>query len=132
MADLGTDVIKSTLDELRREGHIVSTINDNHYDAIRDTIRRSVPLMQKFVPQRFRGNLLLFVPAEDEGRRPIEIWRTSVDGKIEVHPIDCTHETMMEPLPAAKIGGVLAAELAIQLVISNSISKEKQHGYQSV
>ena len=75
---------------------------------------------------------MLFVATEDEIKRPIEAWRTYVDGQIKIHPVDCTHETMLEPLPVAKIGGVLAAELAKQRTFPNSMSKEKEHGYQSV
>jgi hypothetical protein len=108
------------LDELRREGHILSTLKEHHYDAFKDTFRKTAPLIRNFLPQRFHGGLLLFVPTEDEIKRPIEAWRTYVDGQI--HPVDCTHETMMEPLPAAKIGGVLASELAKQRMFPNSMS----------
>ena len=28
-----------------------------------------------------------------------------------MHPIDCAHDNMMDPIPAAKVGNVLASEL---------------------
>ena len=102
------------LDSLRREGHILSTLDEHHYDAIKDAFKKSTALTWTFLPQRFHGDLLLFVATEGKIKPPIETWRPYVDGQIKVHRIDCTHATMMEPLPAAKIGSVLATELAKQ------------------
>ena len=70
--------------------------------------------MTKFVPQRFQGDVLLFVAENEAANPPIESWRPFVDGDIKVHWIDCTHYAMMDSLPAAKIGSVLASELAQQ------------------
>jgi thioesterase domain-containing protein len=59
----------------------------------------------------------------------IETWRPYVDGEIKVHRIACTHGTMMEPLPAAKIGTVLTTELAKHRTSLDSKLKEKKRGY---
>ncbi len=67
--------------------------------------------MKAFVPQRFHGNVLLFVAAEDKAKPSIEVWRRYVDGHVHVHRIACTHEAMMDALPVAEIGEVLAIEL---------------------
>ena len=71
------------------------------------------------MPQLFHGDVLLFVATEGEAKPPIESWRPYVDGQIKVHQIDCTHDAMMDPLPAAKIGKVLAAELDKQRTPAN-------------
>ena len=130
-ADTGDDPV-NRLDTLRREGHILSTLEQRHYDAIKEALRKSGPLMLNFLPHRFHGSLLLFVSTENKIKQPIEAWRSYVDGQIKVHMVDCAHETMMEPLPAAKIGSALAAELAKQRTTLNSVSKERKHGYQSL
>jgi hypothetical protein len=41
-----------------------------------------------------------------------------VDGQINVHRIACTHESMMDALPVAEIGNVLAIELDKQRTIA--------------
>jgi thioesterase domain-containing protein len=41
----------------------------------------------------------------------VEMWRSHVTGAIKVHPIDCAHDNMMDPVPAEKIGAILADEL---------------------
>ncbi len=108
---VGNEVIKKDVEALRREGHIVSTLEEHHYDTIRDAMTKSLPLMEKFQPQHFHGNLLLFAAAASDFEPPIEAWRPYVDGEIKVQWIECAHEAMMEPVPAAKIGSLLATEL---------------------
>jgi len=86
-------------------------LKEPHYEAIKDIYKNNICLMTNFLPQRFDGDILLFVATEAEANPPQEIWRPFVSGRIKVRWIDCTHEAMMDPLPAAKIGRVLAAEL---------------------
>ena len=58
--------------------------------------------------------MMLFVAMENEVKPPIEAWRSFVSREIGVQPIACAHDNMMDPIPAAKIGGVLAKELEQQ------------------
>jgi thioesterase domain-containing protein/acyl carrier protein len=104
--------IRNLLDVLRREG--LSTLKEHHYEAIMDTFKNNTRLVRTFVPQRFRGDILLFVAMDSEVKPPIEAWRSYVGREISVHPIDCAHDNMMDPIPAATIGGVLAKELEQQ------------------
>jgi thioesterase domain-containing protein/acyl carrier protein len=105
------DPIQNMVDALRQDGHLVSVLKEHHYEAIMDGYKNSVLLMQTFLPQRFRGDILLFVATQGEPKPSYEIWTPHVDGQVKVHRIDCTHETMMDPVPAAAIGRVLTAEL---------------------
>ena len=98
--------IMNLLDVLRREG--LTTLKEHHYEAIMDTFKNNTRVMRTFAPEQFRGDLSLFVAMETEGKPPIENWRPYVSGDINVHPIDCGHDNMMDPNPAAKIGHVLA------------------------
>jgi thioesterase domain-containing protein/acyl carrier protein len=105
------DPILSMVDTLRRDGHLHSILKEHHYEAIIDGYENSVRLMRTFLPQQFDGDILLFVATQGEAKPSHEIWTPYVGGEIKVHRIDCTHESMMDPLPAARIGRILATEL---------------------
>jgi thioesterase domain-containing protein len=101
--------IMNLLDVLRREG--LSTLKEHHYEAIMDTFKNNTRLAGTFAPQRFRGAMTLFVATVSEAAPPIEVWREHVSGEIRVHPIDCAHDNMMDPVPAEKIGTIVAKAL---------------------
>ena len=104
--------IRDLLDILRREG--LSTLKEHHYEAIMDTFRNNTRLVRSYVPQRFHGDISLFVAMQTNSKPPIDAWRPYISGEMRIHLIDCAHENMMDPEPAAKIGGVLAGELENQ------------------
>jgi hypothetical protein len=67
-----------------------------------------------FAPNRFKGDVLLFVATlNEEGVSEAlpDKWRNYSDGKLNVHYINCPHGVLMESGPLAEIGSVLAAEL---------------------
>ena len=103
--------LQEMLDTLRREGYMLSDLEEHAQEAIRDAYKNNTRIMRKFLPRLFHGDILLFVATQREAKPPIESWRLYADGQIMVHEIDCTHETMMSPLPIAKIGSVLAIEI---------------------
>jgi thioesterase domain-containing protein len=70
--------------------------------------------MGTFAPQRFGGAMTLFMATASEANSPAEGWRPHVAGEIRIHPINCAHDNMMDPGPAAKIGAILASELGKQ------------------
>ena len=116
--------IMNLLDVLRREG--LSTLKEHHYEAIMDTFKNNTRLMRTFEPQRFRGAMSLFVAMVSDAKPPVEIWRSHVAGEIRIHPIDCAHDNMMDPIPAEKIGVVLANELGKQpAAMQNSSQRRK-------
>ena len=105
------DPIRTMVDTLRHDGHLHSILKEHHYEAIIDGYENSVRLMRTFLPQQFHGDILLFVATQGEAKPSHEIWTPYVGGEIKVHRIDCTHESMMDPLPAARIGRILTTEL---------------------
>src|SRR4029078_11608453 len=107
--NLAINPIMNLLDVLRREG--LSTLKEHHYEAIMDTFKINTRLARPFVPQRFDGAVTLFGATASEAKPPIERWRLHISGEIRRHPIDCAHDNMMDPGPAAKIGAVLAGQL---------------------
>ena len=122
--------IMNLLDVLRREG--LSTLKEHHYEAIMDTFKNNTRLMRTFAPQRFRGAMSLFVAMVSEAKPPVEIWRSHVAGEIKIHPIDCAHDNMMDPIPAEKIGAVLANELGKQPATTCKIQVRGESDDQSV
>ena len=116
--------IMNLLDVLRREG--LSTLKEHHYEAIMDTFKNNTRLMRTFEPQRFRGAMSLFVAMVSDAKPPVEFWRSHVAGEIRIHPVDCAHDNMMDPIPAEKIGVVLANELGKQpAAMQNSSQRRK-------
>jgi nonribosomal peptide synthetase DhbF len=107
--NLAINPIMNLLDVLRREG--LSTLKEHHYEAIMDTFKNNTRLARTFEPRRFDGAMTLFVATVSEAKPPIESWRPHISGEVRVHPIDCAHDNMMDPGPAARIGTVLAGEL---------------------
>jgi thioesterase domain-containing protein/acyl carrier protein len=116
--------IRNLLDVLRREG--LSTLKEHHYEAIMDTFKTNTRLARTFKPQRFRGDIALFVAMDSEARPPIEAWKPHVTGEIKVYPIDCAHDNMMDPIPAAKIGGLLTRELDKQPATARNPSQRRK------
>jgi thioesterase domain-containing protein len=123
-AQVAINPIMNLLDVLRREG--LTTLKEHHYEAIMDTFKNNTRVMRTFSPERLRGDLTLFVAMETEGRPPIENWRPYVAGDIKVHAIDCAHDNMMDPAPAAKIGHVLAGELDRQPTPAQTSSQRRK------
>jgi nonribosomal peptide synthetase DhbF len=68
-------------------------------------------IAETFSPERFKGDVFLFVAANSHTEPPTESWKPYIDGRIRVHEIDCTHHSIMDAIPAEKIGKVLAIEL---------------------
>ena len=117
-AQVAINPIMNLLDVLRREG--LTTLKEHHYEAIMDTFKNNTRIMRTFSPEPFRGNLSLFVAMVSEHRPPIDNWQPYVAGDIKVHPIDCAHDNMMDPIPAAQVGNVLASELNKQATAQTS------------
>jgi nonribosomal peptide synthetase DhbF len=102
----------SSLKELLRcDGHVLSNLEDRHLSAMLEIYRYNVRLAATFVPERFDGDLLIFVATQDKAEPPADAWRPYVRGQIRVHQVASRHERMTEPGPLAQIGQVLAAEL---------------------
>ena len=89
-------------------------LEENHLDVIRAVVSNNVRLVATFPPRRFRGEALLFAAANGKARPRADSWSPFIAGQLAIHTIDSAHETMMDALPASKIGRVLASELGRQ------------------
>ena len=103
--------VSSALDILRREGDILSSLEEDQVATILQVMKNNSRLARNFVPQRFDGDILLFQATRGESGPGADRWKPYVNGKIAVYEVDCEHVHMMRPGPLAKIGPVLAREL---------------------
>ncbi|MCC6775919.1 MAG: alpha/beta fold hydrolase, partial [Hyphomicrobiales bacterium] len=101
----------SALSILRREGDILSNLEEQQVAAIIDVMRASSRLAHAFVPGRYDGDLTLFTATRGEDVPEPQAWIPYASGRIVVHEIDCEHAEMTRPIPLARIGSLLAALL---------------------
>jgi nonribosomal peptide synthetase DhbF len=109
--------MQRTLDHLRREGYLDSCPEDD-LSRIRDAYLNNIRIITTFPIRNFEGDVVLFVSNTGDAQLQAEAWRGYVKGRIEVHEIDCDHDSMMERAPAAQIGAVIARQLENQAAIS--------------
>jgi thioesterase domain-containing protein/acyl carrier protein len=115
------DTLRKMLEGLGRGGHVLSPLDKQNYEAVKNVCENNMRIISTFSPGRFEGDVLLFVAAKSHAEPPIESWEPYVDGRIRVHEIDCTHDSMMDALPAGRIGEVLARELDKQRPTKQSL-----------
>ncbi|MER6312374.1 amino acid adenylation domain-containing protein [Streptomyces sp. NPDC001581] len=81
--------------------------------AIVDTNVHCVRLLSRSRTRRYRGDVLFFTasrstPADEA---PGLVWPAYLDGRIEEHVLDCSHDDLMSPGVLAEIGPLLARAL---------------------
>jgi thioesterase domain-containing protein len=106
--------ISSALDILRKEGDILSNLEEHQIAAVIQVMKQNSSLARSFRPHRFTGDMLLFAATRSEAPPATERWKPYVSGKIVIHEVDCEHVHMMRPVALTKIGAVLAREFEKQ------------------
>ncbi|MDG9720489.1 amino acid adenylation domain-containing protein [Streptomyces sp. DH24] len=76
-------------------------------------VENLIRLRDQFRPERYRGDVLFFVAAEEPNRPSSfsEPWLPYVEGRLLEHRIACTHLEMMNARPAREIGDLVAKAL---------------------
>ncbi|MEU2773643.1 amino acid adenylation domain-containing protein [Streptomyces sp. NPDC007162] len=76
-------------------------------------VENLIRVRDQFRPERYCGDVLFFVAAEEPGRPPAfsEPWLPYVGGRLLEHRIACTHLDMMNARPAREIGDLVAKAL---------------------
>jgi nonribosomal peptide synthetase DhbF len=120
LSAMADDTLREMLEGFGNEGHVLWPLAEQDYEAVKNACESNMRIVDTFSPERFKGDILLFVAANSHAEPPIESWKPYVEGRIRVHEIDCTHDSIMDALPAGKIGKVLATELDKQRTIKQS------------
>ncbi|OYD69574.1 non-ribosomal peptide synthase protein (TIGR01720 family)/amino acid adenylation domain-containing protein [Rhodococcus sp. OK302] len=81
--------------------------------------KNSRRLGHQFIPQIYHGDLHVFAAMRDgdgaaNARSPLE-WSPLVTGRIDVQPVDCGHNEMIEPHALAIIGPALARAITAEI-----------------
>jgi thioesterase domain-containing protein/acyl carrier protein len=109
--DVTARPLQEMMEDLRREGHWVSEFSVDHFQAIVEAYINNLRILKKFSPHRFHGDVLLFASTEAKAFSPLEAWQPYVSGEIKIVRTECTHDAMLDPAPAARIGKALVTEL---------------------
>jgi thioesterase domain-containing protein len=121
LSTMTDDAVRKMLEGLGRDAHVVSPLAGQDYEAVKNACENNMSIISTFSPQRFEGDVLLFVAANSHAEFPVESWKPYIDGRIRVHEIDCTHDSIMDAVPAAKIGKALTKELDKQRATKQSL-----------
>ncbi|MFE0172959.1 amino acid adenylation domain-containing protein [Streptomyces sp. NPDC059002] len=109
------------VDFMRREsaGRVDLLLEEDVLARVVEIFMRVPDALDKFVPERFGGDVLLFTAAEsaaewpaDDPRRSPEAWAPYVAGEVTEHSVDVRHEHMLRPDALERIGAVLARSLS--------------------
>ncbi|MCE6996431.1 thioesterase domain-containing protein [Saccharothrix sp. S26] len=87
---------------------------DRQLLALPRVIRNNVAVAQRHRPGRVRCPVLFFAATDSPRSTEVKLaaWQDHVSRPIDVVTVDCKHEHMLLPAPAARIGAGLTAHLA--------------------
>ena len=112
LAAASEHAVAAVLQSLSRNGHAPLAYTDQ--TALTEVCRNNMHIASTFKPERFDGEVLLFVAANGYLTAPVELWRPYISGRLRVHEIDCDHDAILEANSAAEIGRTIASELEKQ------------------
>ncbi|HET9179973.1 MAG TPA: thioesterase domain-containing protein, partial [Terriglobia bacterium] len=93
-------------------GDLAEMIDEAHRTRVLKIIQNNVKLRREFEPQRYAGDALLFIAANDHDKYAIaNAWKPYISGSLKVFSIGCSHHDMLRPRPMAEIGRLLSQEL---------------------
>ncbi|MFH9425587.1 amino acid adenylation domain-containing protein [Streptomyces sp. NPDC017529] len=117
--DPGEARVQWELDALIEEGFLTGggAVTDEQLRAtVGDLVVRLARYTADHTPPRYRGDLLLFIAAEEErAERPgpdaAASWQPYVQGSVEAYEVPARHHELLQGAPLAYIGRVLAEKL---------------------
>ncbi|HEY9132927.1 MAG TPA: amino acid adenylation domain-containing protein [Dyella sp.] len=86
-------------------------------ERVFEVMRNNLALARRHVPRKLDLDLVYFHATRHLGdpsavvQHDPEVWRSYIDGRFELHALDCHHEEVLDALPAARIGHVLSQRL---------------------
>ncbi len=111
---IAQDTVRRMLENLDSDARRLAASAGHDYEAMTNACRHNMTTLRTFSPARYEGDVMLFVAKETHAAPPVGLWKPYVSGMVHVHELDCAHDSMMGPVPAAKIAAALARELEKQ------------------
>jgi thioesterase domain-containing protein len=98
----------------RRPGLGLDEWPDRRVRALQRVIKNNIAVMASHQPGRVHCPMLFFscVGNPPGLAEKLETWRSFVDGPIETVELDCDHNQILLPEPAARIGPAISRKLA--------------------
>ena len=99
---------------LRTEGGALSGLTEGQLVALLRTMAHNRALVGGFTPGHVDGDVVFFkaVLGRARGAPEHDVWQPYVGGTVTVHPVESRHMHMADAAPLARIGEILARELA--------------------
>jgi len=104
--------VPTLFQHVRDTEHVLSGFEMAHFERTLSLMRHNSQLMPSFRPDRFEGDLLLFVASSGEEPPPSpELWAEHVSGRVTAQEIHCRHPEMCQPVHLTAIGRRLEEHL---------------------
>ncbi len=112
--------LQTMLEGFGRNGYSTLPLAEQDCEALKNACENNIRIVGTFLPERFEGDVLLFVAGKSHAEPPIASWKPYIGGRIHVHEINCVHDAIMDAQPAGKIGKVLTRELRKQQMVKQT------------
>lgn len=101
--------------------------NPRLLDHVTTVTRNNLALARRYRPSRIDASVVFFRATDHQHHDAIDsilqynpsAWRSYIGGRFEVHEIDCHHQKMLDPVPAARIGRVLRRQFNNQRAMTD-------------
>ncbi len=98
-----------------------------------EVTRNNVNLARRYQPSPIDARVVFFRATRHQRTDALDsilqyspdAWRPYISKRFDVHEIDCHHESMLDPAPAARIGRVLRRQLNGQLMLESVRAPDK-------
>jgi nonribosomal peptide synthetase DhbF len=107
--------IASIYNDLMREQRLPPCFKESHFTALLKSYFDASIYSNAFVPEKYEGDLLAFVAISgqaDSLNLTEQAWMPYLNGKLQIHPVLCTHNEMMDVGSLATLGPIFVQELA--------------------
>lgn len=98
---------------LRQQDGVLGSLEERHVAALYEVFENNSRIARGHVPGTYVGDVLFFEavlgkPADAPGP---QVWAPYLEGSLDSHPIESTHDDLTQPGPLAEIGRLLAGRL---------------------
>jgi nonribosomal peptide synthetase DhbF len=100
------------LDVLRQNGERFASMDEAHVSEMFAAFKNNTRLARESTPARYDGDLIFVQANGNDAWQDPSIWRRHTNGRITLHRLNCEHEQMFNPDPAAQIGDIIATALS--------------------